>query len=91
MIREADGADGDGAAASADGGVDADDAAGGSDGVAPTAKAGNGADGGQIFGKDVATLEVEARSRFRAGGSATERVVGILAAVLREKCWLIEF
>ena len=89
MIREADGADG--AAASADGGADTDDAAGGSDGVAPTAEAGDGADSGRIFGEGVATLEVEARSRFRAGGSATESVVGVLAAVLREKCWLIEF
>ena len=86
MIREADGAGG--AAASADGGADADDAAGGSNGVAPTAKAGNGADGVRIFGKGVTALEVEARSCFCAGGSAMESAVGVLAAMLREKCWL---
>ena len=89
MIREDDGADG--TAASADGDADAEDAAGGGDGVAPTAKAGDGADGGRIFGEGVATLEVEARSRFCVGGSAMGSVVGVLAAVLREKCWLIEF
>ena len=43
---------------------------------------------GGLFGEGVATLEVKAGSRFRAGGSAMESVVGVLAAMLREKCWL---
>ena len=32
---------------------------------------------GGLFGEGVTTLEVEARSRFRAGGSAMESAVGV--------------